>query len=45
MIIGIITRKSLSEEGHNIDIVYEDIRSAVTKNNGIPIGIILDRNY
>ena len=45
MIIGIITRKSISEEGHNIDIIYKDIISAVKNNGGIPIGIILDEKY
>ena len=44
-VIGIITRKSKSEEGHNIDIIYNDIVCAIEKNGGIPIGIILNDNY
>ena len=38
-IIGIITRKSLSESNHNIDIVYKDIATSIIKSGGIPIGI------
>ena len=38
-IIGIISRKSLSESGHNIDIAYSDIIYSVTKSKGIPIVI------
>ena len=38
-IIGIITRKSLSENNHNIDIVYKDIATSIIKSGGIPIGI------
>jgi len=44
-IIGIITRKSVSEEGHNTNIVYNDIARAVVKNGGIPIGLILSDDY
>lgn len=44
-IIGIITRKSKSEENHKIDIIYDEIVQSVLKNNGIPIGIILNKNY
>lgn len=44
-IIGIITRKMLSDEKHNIDVLYDDIVSAITNNGGIPIGIILNNNY
>ena len=44
-IIGIITRKSVSDEGHPINIIYNDIVKAVVKNGGIPIGIILSENY
>lgn len=45
MIIGIITRKSLSGEGHNINVIYDDISKAVLKNGGLSIGITLDKNY
>ena len=38
-IIGIITRKSISNEGHNINIVYNDLVNAINNNGGIPIGI------
>ena len=44
-IIGIVTRKSISEEKHNINIIYEDIVKSIVKNGGIGIGIILDDNY
>lgn len=44
-IIGIITRKSISEENHDINIIYDDIQKAVIKNNGIPIAITLYSNY
>lgn len=44
-IIGIITRKSKSEEGHNINIIYNDIVKAISINGGLAIGIILDENY
>lgn len=44
-IIGIVTRKSISDENHNIDIVYNDIVNAVKKNGGIPIGLILEEDY
>jgi len=43
-IIGIISRKSLSETKRNIDIVYKDIYSSVLKSGGIPIGIPSDTN-
>jgi len=38
-IIGIISRKSLSETKKTIDIVYKDIYSSILKSGGIPIGI------
>lgn len=45
MIIGIITRKDISPEGHSINVVYDDIYSAIKKSGGIPLGIILDNDY
>ena len=45
MIIGIVTRKQVSNENHKIDIIYNDIVKAVINNGGIPIGIVLDDNY
>ena len=44
-IIGIVTRKYISEESHNINIIYDDIERAIIKNNGIPLGITLTQNY
>lgn len=44
-IIGIITRKSKSEDGHNISIVYNDIEKSIINNGGIPIGLTLSSNY
>lgn len=44
-IIGIITRSSISEEGHKINIIYDDIKSCILNNGGIPIGIMLTENY
>ena len=44
-IIGIITRKSVSEEDHSISIVYKDIEKGIINNGGIPIGITLTSNY
>ena len=44
-IIGIITRKAVSEEGHNISIIYKDIEKSIIDNGGIPIGITLTSNY
>jgi len=44
-IIGIITRKSISDEGHDTNIVYNDIVKCVENNGGIAIGIILNMNY
>lgn len=44
-IIGIVTRKSISLENHNINIIYNDIVRAIESNGGIAIGIILNSNY
>lgn len=44
-IIGIITRKSLSNEGHDIGVIYNDIEKSVIKNGGMPIGITLNKDY
>ncbi len=45
ILIGIITRKSKSNEGHNTNIIYSDIVKSIRRNGGIPLGIILDSNY
>ena len=44
-IIGIITRKSISDEGHNTNIIYNDIVKSIENNCGIAVGIILNNNY
>lgn len=44
-ILGIITRKGISEENHNINIIYEDIVKCIVNNGGIPIGITLYDDY
>lgn len=44
-IIGIITRKSISKEGHDISITYKDIEYCIINNGGIPIGLTLTSNY
>ena len=44
-IMGIITRKGVSEENHNISIIYKDIEKGIINNGGIPIGITLTNNY
>jgi len=44
-IIGIITRKSKSQENHNINIIYDDIYTSIYNNGGIPVGIVLNNNY
>ena len=44
-IIGIITRKSKSEEKHNIDYIYSNISNMIYKCDVIPIGIVLNKNY
>lgn len=38
-IIGIVARKSKSETGKNLNIIYSDIMSSIIKSGGIPIGI------
>ena len=38
-IIGIITRKSKSATGKNINVTYSDIISSIIKSGGMPIGI------
>ena len=44
-IIGIITRKSVSEEKHNIDYLYSNIVKILYKYEVIPIGVVLNENY
>ena len=44
-IIGIITRKSISEEGNNINVVYSDIVKVLINNNSIGVGLTLSNNY
>lgn len=44
-IIGIITRSGSSEENHNINMIYSDIVKAVIRNDGIPIGLVLEEDY
>ena len=44
-LIGIITRKNISDEGHSVHIEYDDILNAIYKNNGIPLGINLSDDY
>lgn len=44
-IIGIITRKSVSEENHNINVIYSEVSRTVLNNGGIPIGLILEEDY
>ena len=44
-IIGIITRKAISDEKHDISITYKEIEKCVTENNGIAIGITLNEKY
>ena len=44
-IVGIVTRKSKSEENHDIDIIYSDIVNMVKKYKAIPIGLILEEDY
>ena len=41
-IIGIIMRKSISEMGHKIKYIYQDIFNCIIKSGGIPIGISND---
>jgi putative glutamine amidotransferase len=35
----------ISTEGHNIDIIYDDIKRSIINNGGIPLGITLSHNY
>lgn len=44
-IIGIITRGAISNENHKINIIYNDIISAIISNGGIPVGLPLVSNY
>ncbi len=44
-IIGIITRCMFSEEGHDINVIYNEIVNVIIKNGAIPIGITLSDNY
>ena len=44
-IIGIITRESISNEGHDISVIYNDIIKCIINNGGIPVGITLSNNY
>ena len=44
-IIGIITRESVSKEGHNTSIIYKDIEKSIIDNGGMPIGITLTSDY
>lgn len=44
-IIGIVTNKSVSKEGHKINIIYNAIAKAIIKNGGMPIGLILEEDY
>lgn len=45
MKIGIVTRKSLSSSGKNINIIYSNIYKKIRELNVICYGIILDKNY
>ena len=45
ILIGIITRNDITDEGHNTKIIYSDICKAIIKNGGTPIGIVLSSNY
>ena len=44
-IIGIVTRKSTSEENHDIDYVYSNIVRKIYECDAIGIGLTLDSNY
>lgn len=44
-IVGIITRKSKSEEDHNIDYIYSNIAKMIYDCGAIPIGIVLNEKY
>ena len=38
-VIGIIMRDSISDKGHNIKYIYNDIEKSIINSGGIPIGI------
>lgn len=40
--IGVITRSTLSEDGHKISYIYDDIYKAIIKFGGIPISIYIE---
>lgn len=44
-IIGIITRESISNEGHDINVIYNDVSNSIIYSGGIPVGIMLSDNY
>lgn len=44
-IIGIVTRKSKSDENHITNIVYNEVVNAIKTNGGLPIGLILEEDY
>ena len=44
-VIGIITRSMISEENHNINVIYDDIVKVLENNGAIGIGIVLNDNY
>jgi len=44
-IIGIITRKSLSNEGHDTSVIYKNIEKSIIDNGGIPMGITLYKDF
>lgn len=44
-IIGIITRKDISNEEHDINIIYTDIIKSIINNGGMPVGLTLSENY
>ena len=35
----------ISEEGHNINVVYDNIINSIISNGGVPVGIKLTNNY
>ncbi len=45
LVIGIITRLGSSNEGHKVNVVYNEISNAIKKNGGEPIGLILEDDY
>jgi len=44
-IIGIVTRRSISNEEHDTNVIYSEVAKAVIKNGGLPIGLILEEDY